>query len=213
MLGCVVSQQLESHRLARHGLESPETGVLYFARVMHANKQSYCGPGWDVLKEKCSCYLLVKRAHCVQLPGHCIVMLITGILGDQLGAVEGGDIYLSASYCRLVCIKLHSNDYLCADFLGILNTMSAYHWEARRRQHALDRRRSNFEKVLKNTVPPPAHSSKQMTNFAEPSKPMPDKICKHCAQGTYYPPKTCDEDDYTAKLNGRYNSVQYSQQW
>ncbi|XP_072270945.1 coiled-coil domain-containing protein 200 isoform X2 [Pyxicephalus adspersus] len=81
--------------------------------------------------------------------------------------------------------------------------MSAYHWEARRKQHVLDQRRANLENMKSNTVQPPAHSSKQIKNTKE-KKTVSDKHCKHCNQGTYNPISNSD-DDYSAKTKNRYN--------
>ncbi|XP_077315933.1 uncharacterized protein LOC143935726 isoform X2 [Lithobates pipiens] len=81
--------------------------------------------------------------------------------------------------------------------------MSAYHWEARRKQHVLDQRRAKLENVTNTNVQPTGYSSDQLNN-KENSKTKREKYCKHCTQGTYNPASTCDED-YSAKMKGRYD--------
>ncbi|KAL6475293.1 hypothetical protein MHYP_G00163330 [Metynnis hypsauchen] len=86
--------------------------------------------------------------------------------------------------------------------------MSAMHWEARRRQNVLDRRMATKTKQSLT-----AETQKQTTVEETPVTPsvsseplvIDKRILCHCQ-----PEK---KEQYSAKIENRYTSVQYAQQW
>ncbi|KAJ7992558.1 hypothetical protein DPEC_G00279930 [Dallia pectoralis] len=80
------------------------------------------------------------------------------------------------------------------------------HWEARRRQDMADRRTSRAKQQMAEEPPEP--SPKPLAE-ADPPTPQPDgNKCSNCGQNN-----TTSLTLYSAKIDNRYSSIQYSQQW
>ncbi|KAL0992922.1 hypothetical protein UPYG_G00100980 [Umbra pygmaea] len=84
--------------------------------------------------------------------------------------------------------------------------MSAMHWEARRRQDMVDRRMARARQQKANDSPEPSAKPQRVSDEST-QQPVLDK-CPNCCKNQLMNPT-----QYNAKVDNRYSSTQYSQQW
>ncbi|KAG9267814.1 coiled-coil domain-containing protein 200 [Astyanax mexicanus] len=90
--------------------------------------------------------------------------------------------------------------------------MSAMHWEARRRQHVLDRRMASRSRqgltadMQKQSSVEKSQSETPVTSSVSSEPLVADKkiLCSCQLE---------KREQYSAKIDNRYTSIQYSQQW
>ncbi|XP_070838224.1 coiled-coil domain-containing protein 200-like [Chaetodon trifascialis] len=82
--------------------------------------------------------------------------------------------------------------------------MSAMHWEARRRQSALDRRMAKNQQQLLQRGSETSHNTTETNPIQEYTA---GDQCPHCKGNLKTPVQ------YSGKIPNRYSSLQYTQQW